>query len=96
MKRDAKRVVHLINRMEQVDFVGEVMSGVNEGIVEYIIPIEVGSPPIAQHVIMDIFHLTESGDRGVIMDSGTITNRFPKVAYEAFCDAFIAQTMDIP
>ena len=30
------------------------MSGVNEGIGEYIIPIEIGSLPIAQHVIMDI------------------------------------------
>nr|XP_023877708.1 protein ASPARTIC PROTEASE IN GUARD CELL 2-like [Quercus suber] len=39
--------------MEQVDFMGEVMSGVNEGIGEYIIPIKIGSPPIAQHVIMD-------------------------------------------
>ena len=41
-----------MNRMEQVYFVGEVVSGVNEGIGEYIVPIEIGSPPIAQHVIM--------------------------------------------
>ncbi|XP_030936752.1 protein ASPARTIC PROTEASE IN GUARD CELL 2-like [Quercus lobata] len=53
MKRDAKRVAYLMNHMEQVDFVGEVVSGVNEGVGEYIIPIEIGSPPIAQHVIMD-------------------------------------------
>ncbi|KAL0000301.1 hypothetical protein SO802_019903 [Lithocarpus litseifolius] len=53
MKRDTKRVACLMNRMEQVDFVGEVVSGVNEGVGEYIIPIEIGSPPIAQHVIMD-------------------------------------------
>ena len=53
MKRDAKRVAHLMTRMEQVDFVGEVVSSVNEGIGEYIIPIEIGSLPIAQHVIMD-------------------------------------------
>ena len=43
MKRDAKRVAHLMNRMEKVDFVGEVVSGVNEGISEYIVPIEIGS-----------------------------------------------------
>ena len=41
-----------MNCMEQVYFVGEVVSGVNEGIGEYIVPIEIGSPPIAQHVIM--------------------------------------------
>ena len=52
MKCDAKRVAHLMNCMEQVYFVGEVVSGVNEGIGEYIVPIEIGSPPIAQHVIM--------------------------------------------
>ena len=47
-------------------------------------------------IFEDIFHLTESSDGGVIMDSGTTMSRFPKVAYEAFRDAFIAQTMDIP
>ena len=47
-------------------------------------------------IFEDIFHLTESGDGWVIMDLGTTASRFPKVAYEAFCDAFIAQTMDIP
>ena len=53
MKCDAKRVAHLMNRMEQVYFVGEVVSGVNEGIGEYIILIEISSSPITQHVIMD-------------------------------------------
>ena len=47
-------------------------------------------------IFKDIFHLTESSDGEVIMDSGTTVSRFPKVAYEAFRDAFIAQTMDIP
>ena len=47
MKHDAKRVAHLMNRMEQVDIVRELVSGVNEGIGEYIIPIAIGSPPIA-------------------------------------------------
>ena len=47
-------------------------------------------------IFKDIFHLTESSDGGVIMDLGTTVSRFPKVAYEAFRDAFIAQNMDIP
>ncbi|KAL0000300.1 hypothetical protein SO802_019902 [Lithocarpus litseifolius] len=197
MKRDTKRVVYLMNRMEQVDFVGEVVSGVNEGVAcdklngkqdcdhegscsyrapyangaefkgtlvfetvvfgdirilnmaigcgytnkgtfghqarimglgvgplslvyeipvggffSYFFPIRdsqhkepkfyyvwmigLGVRGIRLPISEDIFHLTESGDGGVIMDSGTTVSRFPKVAYEAFCDAFIAQTMDIP
>ncbi|XP_065634505.1 protein ASPARTIC PROTEASE IN GUARD CELL 2 [Quercus suber] len=58
--------------------------------------IGLGVEGIRLPIFEDIFHLTESGDGGVIMDSGTTMSGFPKVAYEAFHDAFIAQTIDIP
>ncbi|TXG56853.1 hypothetical protein EZV62_018166 [Acer yangbiense] len=44
----------------------------------------------------DIFRLTQSGDGGVIMDTGTAVTRLPTVAYEALRDAFIAKTSSIP
>ncbi|KAL9393417.1 hypothetical protein Peur_012702 [Populus x canadensis] len=44
----------------------------------------------------DIFELTELGNGGVVMDTGTAVTRFPTVAYEAFRDAFIDQTGNLP
>ena len=60
----------------------------------YVRMIGLGVGGIWLPISKDIFHLTESSDGGVIMDSGTTASRFPKVAYEAFRDAFITQTMD--
>ncbi|XP_057961442.1 protein ASPARTIC PROTEASE IN GUARD CELL 2 [Malania oleifera] len=44
----------------------------------------------------DIFRLTELGDGGVVMDTGTAVTRLPTPAYEAFRDAFVAQTGNLP
>ncbi|KAK3198963.1 hypothetical protein Dsin_022378 [Dipteronia sinensis] len=44
----------------------------------------------------DIFRLTESGDEGVIIDTGTVVTRLPTVAYEALRDAFTAKTSRVP
>ena len=52
-KHDAKRVANLIYSVEQFAFEGEVISSLNEGIGEYLIPIGIGSLPTTQHVIMD-------------------------------------------
>ncbi|KAI9188520.1 hypothetical protein LWI28_010459, partial [Acer negundo] len=42
----------------------------------------------------DIFRLTESGYRCVIIDIGTAVTTLPTVAYEALRDAFIAKTSE--
>lgn len=44
----------------------------------------------------DIFKLTEFGDGGVVMDTGTAVTRLPTAAYEAFRDAFVAETTNLP
>ncbi|XWS54359.1 hypothetical protein CRYUN_Cryun10bG0083400 [Craigia yunnanensis] len=44
----------------------------------------------------DIFQLNELGYGGVVMDTGTAVTRFPTLAYNAFRDAFIAQTGNLP
>ncbi|XWS63267.1 hypothetical protein CRYUN_Cryun06bG0080500 [Craigia yunnanensis] len=44
----------------------------------------------------DIFRLTELGYGGVVMDTGTAVTRFPTLAYNAFRDAFISQTANLP
>lgn len=44
----------------------------------------------------DVFQLTESGDGGVVMDTGTAVTRFPTPAYIAFRDAFVAKTSSLP
>ncbi|GMG98930.1 hypothetical protein Nepgr_000770 [Nepenthes gracilis] len=44
-----------------------------------------------------IFQSTDTGgDRGAVMDTGTAVTRLPTVAYEAFRDAFVAQTASLP
>ncbi|KAK9985238.1 hypothetical protein SO802_034763 [Lithocarpus litseifolius] len=73
-----------------------LLSNIKNPSFYYVRMIGLGVRGIRLPISEDIFHLTESGDGGVIMDSGTTVSRFPKVAYEAFRDAFIAQTMDIP
>ncbi|MED6197115.1 Protein ASPARTIC PROTEASE IN GUARD CELL 2 [Stylosanthes scabra] len=44
----------------------------------------------------DVFRLTETGDGGVVMDTGTAVTRLPTAAYNAFRDAFIGQTTNLP
>ncbi|KAK3007517.1 hypothetical protein RJ639_014841 [Escallonia herrerae] len=44
----------------------------------------------------DVFKLTQLGDGGVVMDTGTAVTRFPTAAYEAFRDAFVAETASLP
>uniref|UniRef100_A0A5B7C846 Peptidase A1 domain-containing protein n=1 Tax=Davidia involucrata TaxID=16924 RepID=A0A5B7C846_DAVIN len=44
----------------------------------------------------DVFRLTELGDGGVVMDTGTAVTRLPTTAYEAFRDTFITQTASLP
>lgn len=44
----------------------------------------------------DVFRLTELGDGGVVMDTGTAVTRLPTSAYNAFRDAFMAQTTNLP
>ncbi|XP_057528020.1 protein ASPARTIC PROTEASE IN GUARD CELL 2 [Amaranthus tricolor] len=43
-----------------------------------------------------IFGFTESGDGGVVMDTGTAVTRLPTPAYEAFRDSFLTQTANLP
>lgn len=42
------------------------------------------------------FKLTELGDGGVVMDTGTAVTRLPATAYAAFRDAFLAETANLP
>ena len=44
----------------------------------------------------DVFQLNELGSGGVVMDTGTAVTRLPTVAYEAFRNAFIEQTQNLP
>ncbi|CAI9770704.1 unnamed protein product [Fraxinus pennsylvanica] len=44
----------------------------------------------------NIFRLTESGDGGVVMDTGTAVTRLPTAAYVAFRDIFLAETANLP
>ncbi|CAM8942801.1 unnamed protein product [Rhodiola kirilowii] len=43
-----------------------------------------------------IFQLTDSGDGGVVLDTGTAVTRLPMSVYAPFRDAFISQTSDLP
>ncbi|KAA8541437.1 hypothetical protein F0562_025400 [Nyssa sinensis] len=43
-----------------------------------------------------VFQLTELGDGGVVMDTGTAVTRLPTVAYEAFRDTFVTETASLP
>ncbi|KAF8389543.1 hypothetical protein HHK36_024058 [Tetracentron sinense] len=44
----------------------------------------------------DVFRLSEEGNGGVVMDTGTAVTRLPSVAYEALRDSFIAGTLGLP
>jgi len=44
----------------------------------------------------DLFRVTDLGDGGAVMDTGTAVTRLPTVAYGAFRDAFVAQTTNLP
>lgn len=44
----------------------------------------------------DVFRLSELGDGGVVMDTGTAVTRLPTAAYVAFRDAFLTETASLP
>ncbi|KAJ4894091.1 Protein ASPARTIC PROTEASE IN GUARD CELL 2 [Raphanus sativus] len=44
----------------------------------------------------DVFDLTETGNGGVVMDTGTAVTRLPTAAYAAFRDGFKSQTANLP
>lgn len=44
----------------------------------------------------EVFRISELGEGGVVMDTGTAVTRFPTSAYVAFRDAFVAQTASLP
>ncbi|KAL2239630.1 UNVERIFIED_CONTAM: Protein ASPARTIC PROTEASE IN GUARD CELL 2 [Sesamum indicum] len=44
----------------------------------------------------DTFRLTEYGEGGVVMDTGTAVTRLPTAAYVAFRDTFMAETANLP
>uniref|UniRef100_A0A1J3G1V2 Protein ASPARTIC PROTEASE IN GUARD CELL 2 n=1 Tax=Noccaea caerulescens TaxID=107243 RepID=A0A1J3G1V2_NOCCA len=43
-----------------------------------------------------VFDITETGDGGVVMDTGTAVTRLPTAAYAAFRDGFKSQTANLP
>ncbi|KAJ0966866.1 hypothetical protein J5N97_023783 [Dioscorea zingiberensis] len=44
----------------------------------------------------DLFRLTEDGDGGVVMDTGTAVTRLPETAYVVLRNAFAASTAELP
>nr|XP_010908909.2 protein ASPARTIC PROTEASE IN GUARD CELL 2-like [Elaeis guineensis] len=44
----------------------------------------------------EVFRLSEMGDGGVIMDTGTAVTRLPMLAYEAMRNGFVQGTMGLP
>ncbi|XP_040997129.1 protein ASPARTIC PROTEASE IN GUARD CELL 2 [Juglans microcarpa x Juglans regia] len=44
----------------------------------------------------DVFGLTEAGNGGVVMDTGTAVTRLPELGYQMFRDAYFAQTGNLP
>ncbi|XP_059635960.1 protein ASPARTIC PROTEASE IN GUARD CELL 2-like [Cornus florida] len=44
----------------------------------------------------DVFQLTQTGQGGVVMDTGTAVTRLPTAAYEAFRNTFITETTSLP
>ena len=63
----------------------------------YYIKLEgIGAKSIWLPIREDVFQIPKSGHGGVIMDTGTTVSSFPKVAYEALRDAFVAKTTNVP
>ncbi|KAJ4839682.1 hypothetical protein Tsubulata_041510, partial [Turnera subulata] len=56
--------------------------------------ISVGKKMVA--IPNQVFQLNYKGQGGVIIDTGTVITKFPKVAYNAFRDAFVAQMKHFP
>ncbi|MED6109658.1 Protein ASPARTIC PROTEASE IN GUARD CELL 2 [Stylosanthes scabra] len=44
----------------------------------------------------EVFQINDLGEGGVVMDTGTAVTRLPSSAYEAFRDAFVAETTNLP
>ena len=63
----------------------------------YYIKLEgIGAKSIWLPIREDVFQIPKSGHGGVTMDTGTTVSSFPKVAYEALRDAFVAKTTNVP
>ena len=56
----------------------------------------IGAKSIRLPIREDVFQIQKSGHGGVIMDTGTTVSSFPKVAFEALHDAFVAKTTNVP
>ncbi|KAK7310330.1 hypothetical protein RJT34_07780 [Clitoria ternatea] len=48
------------------------------------------------NITEDFFRLSDLGEGGVVMDTGTAVTRLPTLAYEVFRDAFVDQTTNLP
>ena len=62
----------------------------------YIKLVGIGAESIQMPIRAVVFQIPKSGHGGVIIDTGTTVSSFPKVAYEALRDAFLAKTTNVP
>ena len=62
----------------------------------YIKLVGIGAKSIRLPIREDVFQIQKSGHGEVIMDTGTTVSSFPKVAFEALRDAFVAKTTNVP
>ena len=62
----------------------------------YIKLVGIGAKSIRLPIREDVFQIQKSGHEGVIMDTGTAVSSFPKVAFEALRDAFVAKITNVP
>ncbi|XP_010279486.1 PREDICTED: protein ASPARTIC PROTEASE IN GUARD CELL 2-like [Nelumbo nucifera] len=56
----------------------------------------VGGVPVSLPEAEDVFRLSEYGDGGVVLDTGTAVTRLPGPAYQALRDTFISGTAGLP
>ena len=56
----------------------------------------IGAESIRMSIREVVFQIPKYGHGGVIMDTGTTVTSFPKVAYEALRDAFVAKPTNVP
>ena len=62
----------------------------------YIKLVGIGAESIRMPIREVLFQIPKSGHGRVIIDTGNTMSSFPKVAYEASRDAFIAKTTNVP
>uniref|UniRef100_A0A0R0IKL9 Peptidase A1 domain-containing protein n=1 Tax=Glycine max TaxID=3847 RepID=A0A0R0IKL9_SOYBN len=79
-----------------MSFVGQ-LGGQTGGAFAYCLLSRGTHPPRTRlNISEDLFRVTDLGDGGAVMDTGTAVTRLPTVAYGAFRDAFVAQTTNLP